>query len=86
MPDSRSAARQRYRDLHRAGHSMLLVSHEPRTIAAFCDRALLLEGGRIVLAGPADAVADRYLRTVDRRPGRCRPGRWRPMMRRAFRS
>jgi ABC-type polysaccharide/polyol phosphate transport system ATPase subunit len=51
----------RYRDLHRAGHSMLLVSHEPRTIATFCDRALLLEGGRIVCAGPADAVADRYV-------------------------
>jgi ABC-type polysaccharide/polyol phosphate transport system ATPase subunit len=51
----------RYRDLHRAGHSMLLVSHDPRTIAAFCDRALLLEGGRIVTSGPAPAVADRYL-------------------------
>jgi len=52
---------QRYRDLHRAGHSMLLVSHEPRTIAAFCDRALLLEGGRIVLSGAAELVANRYL-------------------------
>ena len=51
----------RYREMHRAGHSMLLVSHEPRTIAAFCERALLLEGGRIVMAGPAEAVADRYL-------------------------
>lgn len=52
---------QRYRDLHRAGHSMLLVSHEPRTIAAFCDRALLLEGGHIVLSGAAETVANRYL-------------------------
>ena len=52
---------QRYRDLHRAGHSMLLVSHEPRTIAAFCDRALLLEDGHIVHAGPAEMVAARYL-------------------------
>jgi ABC-type polysaccharide/polyol phosphate transport system ATPase subunit len=52
---------QRYRDLHRAGHAMLLVSHEPRTIAAFCDRALLLESGRIVFAGPAAKVANRYL-------------------------
>jgi ABC-2 type transport system ATP-binding protein len=51
----------RYRDLHRAGHSLLLVSHDPRTIAAFCDRALLLEGGRIMMSGPAPAVADRYL-------------------------
>ena len=52
---------QRYRDLHRAGHSMLLVSHEPRTIATFCDRALLLEEGQIALAGPAETVATRYL-------------------------
>lgn len=52
---------QRYRDLHRAGHAMLLVSHEPRTIAAFCDRALLLEEGEIVLAGSAETVAHRYL-------------------------
>jgi ABC-2 type transport system ATP-binding protein len=51
----------RYRELHRAGHSLLLVSHDPRTIATFCDRALLLEGGRIVMAGPAAQVADSYL-------------------------
>jgi ABC-type polysaccharide/polyol phosphate transport system ATPase subunit len=58
----------RYRDMHRAGHSMLLVSHEPRTIAAFCERALLLEGGRIVLAGPAAMVADRYLALLTAEP------------------
>lgn len=51
----------RYRELHRRGHAMLLVSHEPRTIAAFCDRALLLEGGRIVMDGPAADVASRYV-------------------------
>ena len=54
----------RYRQLHAAGHSMLLVSHDPRTIALFCDRALLLDGGRIVLDGPAQEVADRYLSTL----------------------
>ena len=58
----------RYREMHRAGHSLLLVSHEPRTIAAFCDRALLLESGRIVMAGPADAVADRYLALLTEEP------------------
>jgi ABC-type polysaccharide/polyol phosphate transport system ATPase subunit len=58
----------RYRELHQAGHSMLLVSHDPRTIAAFCERALLLEGGRIVLAGPAATVADRYLALLTAEP------------------
>lgn len=58
----------RYRDLHRAGHAMLLVSHEPRTIAAFCERALLLEGGRIVLSGPADAVAEQYMTLLTEEP------------------
>jgi ABC-type polysaccharide/polyol phosphate transport system ATPase subunit len=51
----------RYRELHRAGHSMLLVSHDPRTVATFCDRALLLEAGQIVASGPAKTVAERYL-------------------------
>src|SRR5262245_34872354 len=51
----------RYRELHRVGHSLLLVSHDPRTIATFCDRALLLEGGRIIMAGPAAEVAETYL-------------------------
>jgi len=51
----------RYREMHRRGHSMLLVSHEPRTIAQFCSRALLLDGGRIIMSGPAEAVAERYL-------------------------
>lgn len=59
---------ERYRALHRRGHSMLLVSHEPRTIAAFCQRAVLLEAGRIVMDGPADAVAARYLTLVSEAP------------------
>jgi ABC-type polysaccharide/polyol phosphate transport system ATPase subunit len=51
----------RYRELHRKGHSMLLVSHEPRTVAAFCDRALVLDGGRIVFDGPPPEAAARYV-------------------------
>src|SRR4030095_3504349 len=52
----------RYRELHRAGHSLLLVSHDPRTIAMFCDRALLREGGRIVAEGAGTDVAREYQR------------------------
>lgn len=51
----------RYRELRRAGHSIVLVSHEPRTIAAFCDRALLLEEGRIASEGSGREIAERYV-------------------------
>jgi ABC-2 type transport system ATP-binding protein len=51
----------RYRELRAAGHTMLLVSHDPHLIAAFCDRVLLLDDGRIVMEGAAGKVADRYL-------------------------
>jgi ABC-2 type transport system ATP-binding protein len=51
----------RYRELHQAGHSMLLVSHDPRAIAGFCQRAILLEAGRIIMDGPAAQVAETYL-------------------------
>ena len=51
----------RFRALHAAGHAVVLVSHDPRSIGEFCDRALLLEGGRIEMDGRAADVADRYL-------------------------
>ena len=64
----RERCQDRYRELHRSGRSMVLVSHEPRTIAAFCDRALLLEGGRIVMDGRAAEVADAYLALLAESP------------------
>lgn len=57
----RERCQARYRELHAKGHAMLLVSHEPRTIAAFCDRALLLEAGRVTAEGPGDRIAQAYL-------------------------
>jgi ABC-type polysaccharide/polyol phosphate transport system ATPase subunit len=47
---------------------MLLVSHEPKTIAGFCDRALLLERGRVMAAGPAAEVADQYVELLTQAP------------------
>ena len=64
---------ERYRELHAAGTSMLLVSHEPRTIAAFCTRALLLEAGRIVFDGPAEEVADAYVALLAETAGQTAP-------------
>ena len=56
----RQACHQRFRQLHEQGHSMVLVSHDPNEISRFCDRALLLEGGRIVAEGTGPEIADAY--------------------------
>lgn len=52
---------ERYRELRAHGHAVVLVSHDPKIVSTFCDRALLLEGGRIVGDGRPDAVAQQYL-------------------------
>jgi ABC-2 type transport system ATP-binding protein len=54
----------RYWQLRSAGHAVILVSHDPRVIATSCDRAILMEGGRVAFAGPAPEVAARYLSTL----------------------
>jgi ABC-type polysaccharide/polyol phosphate transport system ATPase subunit len=51
----------RFRALHAAGHTVLLVSHDPRNVSDFCDGAVLLENGRIAMHGTGRDVADRYL-------------------------
>jgi putative ABC transport system ATP-binding protein len=43
-------------ELHRRGHTILLVTHEPR-LAARCPRAIRLSDGRVVADGPGREVA-----------------------------
>ncbi len=43
-------------ELHRAGHTLCLVTHEP-TLAARCPRAIRISDGRIVADGPGREVA-----------------------------
>jgi ABC-type polysaccharide/polyol phosphate transport system ATPase subunit len=52
---------ERYWELRSLGHTVIIVSHDPRVISSFCDRALLLEGGRIMMNGAASEIADRYV-------------------------
>ena len=47
---------QLFLDLHRAGNTLVLVTHEP-TIAAQCPRAIRMSDGRIVADGPGPQVA-----------------------------
>jgi ABC-type polysaccharide/polyol phosphate transport system ATPase subunit len=52
---------ERYREFRKNGHSVLLVSHDPNIVSRFCDRAILIDAGRILLEGNGAAVADRYV-------------------------
>lgn len=67
----RTKCETRYRELRAGGHSVLLVSHDPAAVEAHCDRAVLLDQGRITLEGPGAVVGDRYERLVggDTDPG-----------------
>lgn len=58
----------RYRELRRAGKTVILVSHDPGVIADFCDRALLMDAGRVVYEGLPSAVVDRYLSLLAGKP------------------
>jgi ABC-type polysaccharide/polyol phosphate transport system ATPase subunit len=51
----------RFRELHAAGHTVVLVSHDPRNIAEFCDRAVLIDSGRVVMEGEGTLVGQRYV-------------------------
>ena len=60
----RERCEARYRELHRRGHSIIIVSHAPHVIEEFCNRAILLEGGQIAGKGSGREVAEAYLATV----------------------
>ena len=60
----RARCERRYRELRSLGHSAIIVSHDPRVISTFCDRALLLDAGQIVVEGSPREVAERYVSTL----------------------
>jgi len=64
----RARCETRYRELREAGHTVLMVSHDPRTISTFCDRALLLDGGTLVAEGAGAEVAARYVESLTTTP------------------
>jgi len=60
--------------LHREGRTIVLVTHDMSTVEDHCDRAILLEGGKIEAQGDPGDVARRYMqlnfetRRADARP------------------
>lgn len=57
----RKRCEERYRQLRDAGHTVLMVSHDARTVATFCDRALFVEAGRVVAEGSGEEIATQYV-------------------------
>lgn len=51
---------QRIREFKESGTTLLFVSHDPSAVQALCDRAILLEQGRVVLDGRPQEVLDFY--------------------------
>lgn len=51
-----------YRKIHelKKSRSFILVSHGTRDISLFCDKALLLHRGRVVMYGDVDLVLEKY--------------------------
>jgi len=60
---------EQYQVLVARGHTVVLVSHDPKAIARLCDRALLLERGTIAAHGSAAVVAHEYVRLLSATPG-----------------
>ena len=49
-------------DVSRAGRTVLFVSHNMAAISRLCDRALLFDGGRLVVDGTTADVVRRYVK------------------------
>ena len=51
---------ERIRELRREGTTLLIVSHDKAAIQAICDRAILLDGGRMAKEGNPEQIMDFY--------------------------
>ena len=50
----------RIREFRKQGTTLLIVSHDKQAIQAICDRAILLNKGRLAMEGEPEAVMDYY--------------------------
>ena len=58
-----------FREMKRAGKTIILVTHEMATVEEYCHRAMLISDGRINHIGEPDEVGRRYLRLNFEREG-----------------
>ena len=52
---------ERIRAMRRGGASLILVSHDPETVRALCERVIWIDGGHVVAAGPPGQVLDAFV-------------------------
>ncbi|WP_028595312.1 ABC transporter ATP-binding protein [Paenibacillus assamensis] len=52
--------KNKMREIVDSGKTVLFVSHDILTIKSFCEEAILLDSGKIVMRGAGDVVADAY--------------------------
>lgn len=57
----------RIREFRAQGTTLLFVTHDPGAVKALCDRALLLDRGRLERDGPPDTVFDYYNAMIARK-------------------
>lgn len=50
----------RIREFRKQGTTLLIVSHDKNAIQAICDRAILLDAGRVAMIGEPESVMDYY--------------------------
>lgn len=50
----------RIRELQQVGKSIIFVSHAPDEVAQFCEKALLLDHGKIIAQGPSSTICQQY--------------------------
>lgn len=51
-----------FRKLKKDKKTVIFISHDMNAVREYCDRAILIEGGKVVAEGSADSVAKRYTR------------------------
>lgn len=50
----------RIREFRKQGTTLLIVSHDKQAIQSICDRAILLDAGKLAMQGESEAVMDYY--------------------------
>lgn len=60
---------ERIREFRKQGTTLLIVSHDKLAIQSICDRAILLNGGKLAMAGEPEVVMDYYNALLAEREG-----------------